>query len=117
MKIGSESTLAPDFKGDSYCADIHLSADGTFLYGSNRGENSIVVFEVNKSSGKLSYIESVSVQGDWPRNFTLDPSGKFLLVANKKSDNIAVFSRDVKAGTLKFLHEISLPMPVCLEFL
>lgn len=117
LKITSESTLAPDFKGDSYCADIHLSSDGKFLYGSNRGENSIVVFEVNQSTGQLTNIETVSVQGDWPRNFTLDPLGKFLLVANQKSDNIAVFSRDTETGTLNFLHEVSLPMPVCLEFL
>lgn len=117
LKIASESTLAPNFKGDSYCADIHLSSDGKFLYGSNRGENSIVIFAVNESTGALTYIESVSVQGDWPRNFTLDPSDKFLLVANQKSDNITVFSRDIKSGTLNFLHEVSLPMPVCLEFL
>ncbi len=117
MEIGRESTLSPDFKGDSYCADIHLSADGKFLYGSNRGENSIVVFEVDETSGNLNYIETVSVQGDWPRNFTIDPSGKFLLVANQKSDNITVFSRDDKNGKLNFLHEVSLPMPVCLEFL
>lgn len=117
LKIASERTLAPDFKGDSYCADIHLSADGKFLYGSNRGENSIVVFEVIQNTGKLSYTETVSVQGDWPRNFTIDPSGKFLLVANQKSDNITVFSRDAQTGTLKYLHEVSLPRPVCLEFL
>jgi len=117
LKIANESTLNPNFKGDSYCADIHLSSDGKFLYGSNRGENSIVVFEVNQSTGKLRYLESVLVQGDWPRNFTIDPSGKFLLVANQKSDTITVFSRNAKTGLLGFLHEVSLPMPVCLEFL
>ncbi len=117
LRIASESTLAPSFEGDSYCADIHLSADGRFLYGSNRGENSIVVFDVNQNTGKLTYKESVGVEGDWPRNFTFDPSEKFLLVANQKSDNITVFSRDAVTGTLSFLHETSLSMPVCLEFL
>lgn len=117
LKIASESTLSPNFEGDSYCADIHLSADGRFLYGSNRGENSIVVFEVNQTTGKITYKESVGVEGDWPRNFTLDPSEKYLLVANQKSDNITVFSRDAKTGSLSFLHEVPLPMPVCLEFL
>ncbi len=111
------STLADDFKGDSYCADIHLSDDGAFLYGSNRGENTIVIFKVDRVSGELTLVGRESVKGDWPRNFSLDPSGNFLLVANQKSDNITVYKRDVKEGTLRFLHEVKLPNPVCLEFL
>jgi len=117
LKIASESTLTPNFEGKSYCADIHLSADGKFLYGSNRGENSIVIFEVDQNTGKLIRKHNEDIKGDWPRNFTIDPSGKFLLVANQKSDNIVVFSRDAQTGLLNFLHEVSLPMPVCLEFL
>jgi 6-phosphogluconolactonase len=111
------STLGSDFKGESFCADIKVSADGRFLYGSNRGENTIVIFSIDWSSGRLTLVGRESVKGDWPRNFTLDPTGKFLLVANQKSNNISVFKRDVKKGTLTFLNETKLPKPVCLEFL
>ncbi len=116
-EIATENTLAKEFEGDSYCADIHLSKDGRFLYGSNRGENTIVIFKVDQPTGKLTLVGRESVKGDWPRNFGMDPSGKFLLVANQKSNNIIVFKRDTEEGTLGFLHEIKLPSPVCLEFL
>ncbi|MEM9648221.1 MAG: lactonase family protein [Bacteroidota bacterium] len=116
-EIQTIGTLAEDFDGDSFCADIHLSADGRFLYGTNRGENSIVVFSVDGTTGKLSTVGRTSVQGDWPRNFSLDPSGNFLLVANQRSNNISIFSRDGETGTLTFLREIQMGSPVCLEFL
>jgi len=104
------STLSTDFKGESFCADIHVSHDGKFLYGSNRGENTIVIFS-------LTLVGREDVKGDWPRNFTIDPTGKFLLVANQKSDNISVFKRDSEKGTLTFLNEQKLSKPVCLVFL
>ncbi|MCL6293874.1 lactonase family protein [Jejuia spongiicola] len=114
--IENVSTLTDDFKEKSYCADIHLSSDEKFLYGSNRGENSIVVFKRDITTGKLDKVQNISVHGDWPRNFTIDPSGKFLLVANQKSHNISVFKIDDINGTLTFLHSIELPSPVCLLF-
>lgn len=117
QEIQVVETLAPDFKGRNACADIHLSADGKFLYGSNRGENTIVIFDVDATSGKLSLVGRQSVHGDWPRNFSLDPSENFLLVANKSSSNVVVFKRDVEAGTLTYLSEVEVPNPICLEFL
>ncbi len=114
--IENISTLDDDFKEVSYCADIHLSKNELFLYGSNRGENSIVVFKRNTETGKLKKTQNISVNGDWPRNFTLDPSGKFLLVANQKSNNISVFKIDKENGTLSFLNSTELPAPVCLLF-
>ncbi|WP_238474500.1 lactonase family protein [Maribacter algarum] len=111
------STLAPDFEGESFCADIHISPDRRFLYGSNRGENTIVIFAIDKYTGDLALVGRESVHGDWPRNFTIDPTGKFLLVANQKSDNITVFKRDTEKGTLTFLNEEKLSKPVCLVFL
>jgi len=116
-EVETQSTLAQDFEGKSYCADIHLSKDGRFLYGSNRGENTIVIFEVNSGSGKLTLVGREGVRGDWPRNFALDPTDAFLLVANQKSDNVTVFQRDNTTGTLEYLHEIKVSSPVCLEFL
>ena len=110
------STLDDNFKEKSYCADIHLSKDEQFLYGSNRGENSIVVFKRDTNTGKLEKTQNISVHGDWPRNFTIDPSGKFLLVANQKSHNISVFKIDNISGKLTFLNSTELPTPVCLLF-
>lgn len=114
--INHTSTLSTDYKGNNACADIHLSKDEHFLYGSNRGENSIAVFKRNKTDGTIEKIQNMPVHGDWPRNFTLDPAGKFLLVANKKSNNISVFKIDTNTGKLMFLHSVEAPSPVCLLF-
>lgn len=115
--VETKATVAEDFIGESYCADIRLSPDGKFLYGSNRGENTIVVFSVDKATGTLSLVGREDVRGDWPRNFNLDPNGNFLLVANQRSNNIVVFKRDTENGTLSFVQEQALASPVCLEFL
>ena len=112
------STLPDDFKEVSYCADIHVSADGKFLYGSNRGHNSIAVFEINSETKQLKSKGFVPVEGNWPRNFALSPDGNFLLVANQKSGNITVFTIDKITGIPEFTgKEIKLPAPVCIEFL
>ncbi len=110
------STLPSDFEGTNICADIHVSADGRFVYGSNRGHNSIVVLAVAES-GSLDVIQHISTGGDWPRNFALDPTGQFLLAANQRSDNIVVFAIDLESGSLRETgSEISLPSPVCIRF-
>ncbi|WP_203256021.1 lactonase family protein [Hyunsoonleella ulvae] len=115
-QIDEDNTLEPGFTDFNKCADIHISEDERFVYGSNRGENTIAVFERNTKNGKLNKIQSISVHGDWPRNFTIDPTGKFLLVANMKTENIAVFSIDKHTGTLTYLHDFKVPEPVCLLF-
>ena len=115
-QIDYDSTLSDNYKESNACADIHLSKNELYLYGSNRGENTIVVFKRNKLDGTIEKIQSISVHGDWPRNFTIDPSGKFLLVANQKSDNISVFKIDPKNGMLSFLSSVKAPTPVCLLF-
>jgi len=80
---------------------LHLSADGRFLYVSNRGTaNEIVVYAVGKDDGQLTLLQRRSVEGDHPREFTLDPSGNFLLVANQKSNRIVVMRRDPRSGKL-----------------
>ncbi len=115
-QIDFDGTLTKAYKGKNKCADIHLSPDEQFLYGSNRGENTIAVFKRNTSDGTLEKIQNESVHGDWPRNFTLDPSGEFLLVANKNSNNISVFKIDTISGKLHFLSSTNIPSPVCLLF-
>ena len=116
--IGTVSTLPQGFSGASYCADLHFSSSGKFLYGSNRGHNSIVVYGVDQSTGKLTYVEHADTLGKTPRNFTLDPTGRFLLVANQQSDTVVTLRIDQSTGRLKstgFVAEV--PTPVCLKFL
>jgi 6-phosphogluconolactonase len=87
------------------------------LYISNRGHNSIAVFSVAPASGALALEQVVSTDGDWPRNFSLDPNGRWLLVANQKSDSVVVFGRDQESGRLTPTRQrIAIPSPVCLQF-
>mgnify|MGYP000847681046 CR=1 FL=1 len=100
------------------CADIHISPNGKFLYGTNRGHNSIVTYQIDEKTGSLKYIEHTSTQGKKPRNFAIDPSGKFLLAANQDSDNIVVFRIDEQTGKLQSTGNIAnVPVPVCLKFM
>lgn len=125
MKYGDDwkdvqdiKTLPKDFKGESWCADIHISSDGRFVYGSNRGHNSIAVFKRDQVSGKLELIEIVPVEGNWPRNFAIDPTGQFILVANQKSNDITVFKINPTSGKLKYTGiRVENHSPVCLQFL
>lgn len=115
-QIDFDSTLDENYTGKNKCADIHLSKDERFLYGSNRGENTIAVFKRNIKTGTIDRIQNMSVHGDWPRNFTLDPTGKFMLVANQNSENISVYGVNQDTGKLTFLYTLDLPSPVCLLF-
>ena len=100
-------------KGDYSTADIHISTDGKFLYASNRGENTISIFTIDKK-GKLKLIGHHSTMGNTPRNFTLDPTGNYLLVANQSSDNVVVLKRDSVTGLLETTGiEIKVPTPTC----
>lgn len=115
--IETVSTLPDDFKGENTCADIHIHPNGKFVYGSNRGHDSIAVFSFDETNGKLSLIQHQSTLGKTPRNFTIDPSGKFLLAANQNSDSIIVFSIDQLTGKLYETNQkIEIPSPVCLLF-
>jgi 6-phosphogluconolactonase len=111
-------TTPENFKGFPGSADIHVSANGKYLYCTNRGSsNTIAVFAISKD-GRLSIKQMISVNGKHPRNFVIDPTGHFLLVANRDTDNIVIFSIDPVTGLLKATgKEISIPNPVCLKFL
>ncbi|HMF86752.1 MAG TPA: beta-propeller fold lactonase family protein, partial [Gemmatimonadaceae bacterium] len=110
------STLPAGWTGTNYVADIHIAPNGRTLYVSNRGHHSIAVFSV-AGSGALALEQVVSTQGDWPRNFSFDPTGRWLLVANQRSDSIVVFGRDPESGRLTPTQQrIALPSPVCLRF-
>ena len=99
-------------------ADIHVSPDGKFLYGSNRGHNSIVSFKIDEQNGALEYIENVSTEGKTPRNLAIEPNGNFLLAANQNSNNIVVFRINKTNGKLeKTQFAATVPKPVCLKFM
>ncbi len=117
-KFQTVSTLPADFKETSFCADIHVSADGKYVYGSNRGHNSIAVFQVDGSTKQLKPVGFVPVEGNWPRNFAISPNGNYLLVANQRSGNITVFRINQQTGIPEFTgKQIQIPAPVCIEFL
>jgi 6-phosphogluconolactonase len=112
------STLPATFSGTSFCADVHISPNGKFLYGSNRGHNSIVVFAIDPKSGQLTLVEHVSTGGDWPRNFVIDPTGTYLLAANQRSDSVVTFRIDTQTGKLTPTGQVAqIPVPVCLKIL
>jgi 6-phosphogluconolactonase len=114
--IQTVSTVPSGFSGGNTCADIHITPDGSFLYGSNRGHDSLVGFKVDRSSGRMELIGHTSTQGKTPRNFTIDPTGRYLLVANQRSDSIVVFEIEKKTGGLKAVGDgVNVPSPVCLQ--
>jgi len=114
--VSSISTLPENYKEPNTCADIHCTSDGRFVYASNRGHNSLAIFEIDPGDGSLEIREFQPVHGNWPRNFTITPDDRFLLVANRKSNNIASFKRDKSTGLLEFVAEIKTPEPVCIKF-
>ncbi len=117
-EIQTVSTLPSDFSGSNTTADIHIHPSGRFLYGSNRGHDSIAVFEVEANTGRLAAMGHESTRGQTPRNFAIDPSGRFLLAANQDSDSIVTFSIDPDSGRLgSTCHAAEIPMPVCVRFL
>ncbi|HDR7688438.1 TPA: lactonase family protein [Bacillus toyonensis] len=112
------STIPADFDENNQGSAIHISSDGRFVYAGNRGHNSIAVYSVDQNSGQLTFIEHTSTEGNWPRDFVLDPTEKFLVATNEKSHNLVLFSRDESTGKLTLLQsDVAVPEPVCVKFL
>ncbi|MCC3158251.1 lactonase family protein [Hymenobacter sp. 15J16-1T3B] len=117
-ELHSLSALPAGFSGANSCADIHVSPNGRFVYGSNRGHDSLAVFAVDGETGRLTLVEHVSTQGKTPRNFTLAPDGRLLLVANQNSDSIFSYHVDARTGRLRPTgFGATVPAPVCLQLL
>lgn len=110
----THSTLRPPYDGENICADLHISADGRYLYGSNRGANTIVLFELDEQGG-MHYRQTVACGGRTPRNFALIPGGKWLVAANQDSDDLAVFRIDQRDGSLKQVSSFPVMTPVCVR--
>ena len=116
--IQTVSTLPDDYDGPANTtAEVLVHPNGRFLYGSNRGSNTIAVFGIDPSTGSLDPVERVSTGGDWPRNFRLSPDGRFLLVANQRSDDVRVFRVDAGTGRIAATGvAASVPNPMCVRF-
>jgi 6-phosphogluconolactonase len=110
-------TLPADYTGKSSTAEIFVHPNGRFVYGSNRGHDSIVVFAIDEATGQLKLVEHVSTQGKAPRNFALDPEGRFLLAGNQGSNTVVVFRVDGGTGKLTPTgHSFNLGAPVAIQF-
>lgn len=117
-EIQTVSTLPTGWEGTSYTAEVVVHPSGRFLYGSNRGHDSIAVFRVDPRTGLLTAAGHQSTLGKTPRNFALAPGGEWLLAGNQASDSISLFRVDEKTGALTPSGEpVPCPAPVCLRFL
>lgn len=111
------STLPADFTGSSYTADVQVHPSGRFVYGSNRGHDSMTIFAVDEASSRLSLVGHQSTGGKTPRHFGIDPTGSYLLAANQDSHSIVVFRIDQSSGQLTPTGaRIEVPSPVCVRF-
>jgi len=117
-EIQSVTTLPKGFDGSNTCAEVRVHPSGKFLYGSNRGHDSIAVYRVDLAKGTLTFVEHETADIKTPRNFNIDPTGKFCLVANQGQDSIVVFRIDPETGALEPTgYKVSVGMPVCVRFL
>ena len=97
-EVATVSTLPAGFTGNNSTAEVVVSADGRFVYASNRGHNSIAVFAIDPASGKTTLAGHVPSGGKTPRCFTIDPTGNWLLAAHQDSDSVVMFRLDKTTG-------------------
>lgn len=117
-EIQTLSTLPENFEGASTCAEVQISPSGRFLYGSNRGHDTIVIYAIDQRDGTLTCIGHESTQGKTPRNFVVDPAGEFLIAANQDTNNMVIFRLDPTSGKLIATgYEVDVPTPVCVKFI
>ena len=116
-ELANVSSLPADYKGEKAGAEIALHPSGKFLYASNRGDNTIALFNVDKAQGGITLVGTTPTGGKTPRNFAIDPSGNWLLAANQDTNNINIFQIDRKTGKLTATDKtLQTSMPVCLTF-
>jgi 6-phosphogluconolactonase len=116
-QMQSVKTLADGFTDPSTAAEIAIRHDGRFLYASNRGEDSIVAYSIDPSSGQLTFKARTPSRGKVPRYFTFDPTNKWLIVSNQDGANVSVFSVDARSGELAARGEpVSIVKPMAVVF-
>ena len=115
--VQTVSTIPDGWTGVSTCSQILVSPDGKFVYGSNRGHDSIVVYAINQDDGTLTLVEHTSVEGEIPRNFAISPDGEFILVACQNTHTVGSFKIDKTTGKLTSTgKKINIGSPNCVCF-
>jgi 6-phosphogluconolactonase len=116
-ELQTVSTLPQDSKARNSTAEVEVGRSGRFLYGSNRGDDSIAVFAIDPAKGTLSPVDHTPTQGKTPRNFAIDPTGAYLFAANQGSGNVVLFRIDQTTGRLTPTgQKVEVPLPVCVVF-
>ncbi len=116
-EVQTISTVPENFHGDNTCAEVQVHPSGRFVYGSNRGHDSIAVFGVDLKTSQIKPLQHEPTQGKTPRHFAIDPSGKWLLAENQASDSITLFSLNPKTGLLTPTgQKVDIGGPVCIVF-
>jgi 6-phosphogluconolactonase len=111
------STRPDGATGTNYPADIKVHPTGNFVFGSNRGDDTIAVFSVNRLNGQLTPVGHQAINGKTPRNFAIDPTGNYLIAAGQNSDTLTVFKLDLASGKLTQVGQpVAMPKPVCVVF-
>jgi 6-phosphogluconolactonase len=114
--IDAKPAVPAEARDSNHCADIQISPDGRFIYGSNRGHDSVVIMEVGQQTGALDLVGYVRCGGATPRNLALTPSGGHLFSANQNADRISIFARDAASGMLTDTgRAIEIGTPMCVR--
>ena len=118
QEIETVSTVPVGNTVSNSTAEVFMHPNGKFLYGSNRGHNSIAIFSVDQTTGKVKLIANQATEGKTPRSFNLDPTGTFLIAANQDTDNVVVFRVNQETGALTPTgHSVHISMPVCIVYM
>jgi 6-phosphogluconolactonase len=115
--LSTVSAVPAEARHDTHCADVQIHPNGRFVYGSNRGHDSVVILGLDPATGDLTLVGHEPCGGRTPRNLAIDPSGRFLMVANQNSDRVSVFAIDPAHGTLAHRSDIGIGSPMCVKFL
>lgn len=114
-RIQKLRTIPANWHAHNGAGTIHISHDGRFVYTSNRGENTIAVFAVLPDH-KVKHIQSISSEGDFPRDFNFNRDEKYIVAANQNSDNLTLFRRNPQSGKLTLLQkDVTCPEPICVQ--
>ena len=114
--LDTQPAVPAEARAHNHCADIQVSPDGRFVYGSNRGHDSIPIFAVDADTGRLALVDYTPCGGATPRNIALSPSGRLLFSANQNADRISIFARDADTGRLTDTGKaIPIGTPMCVR--
>ncbi|MER8630914.1 lactonase family protein [Mesorhizobium opportunistum] len=114
--VDAKPAVPAEARDSNHCADIQISPDGRFVYGSNRGHDSVVIMAVDQQTGALGLVGYVPCGGATPRNLALTPSGGHLFSANQNGDRISIFARDADSGMLADTgRAIGIGTPMCVK--